>query len=435
MQTISHIAKGAIVRLLTLEAKLVLKKYKPRIITVTGSVGKTSTKDAIYSALAGNVPIRKSEKSFNSEIGVPLTILGLPNAWKSTFGWLRNLAEGLLLISFPHDFPAWLVLEVGADHPGDIEQVTKWLKPDVAVFTRFARVPVHIEFFKSREHVISEKSHLADALKKDGVLVINHDDPDMPMLRQKHSGRVISFGFGEGADVRGLSSSVFYEDCNGISAPAGMHCAFSYGGKEYSVRLVGSLGRQHIYSLLVAVAVGLSQDIPIEKLVAGLEKHIPPRGRMSIVPGLKDTVVIDDTYNASPVATEEALALLASLKTGGRRIAVLADMMELGKHSATAHKEVGVIAGRSADVVMAVGVRARNIAQSALDILGDKRVFQFDTNTEAAAFLQNYLEKGDVVLVKGSQSMRMEKVVKEIMAEPEKAAEMLVRQEGEWERR
>ena len=129
--------KKIIVSILESEARLILKKYNPFIIAITGSVGKTSAKDAIYTVLAGSVSrVRKSEKSFNSEIGVPLTILGCDNAWSNPFLWLKNILNGLELILLRSNYPNCLVLEVGADHPGDIQKITKWLKPDVAVITQ-----------------------------------------------------------------------------------------------------------------------------------------------------------------------------------------------------------------------------------------------------------------------------------------------------------
>lgn len=123
-----------------------VRKYKPRIVAVTGSVGKTSTKDAIFAVLADNQHVRKSDKSFNSEIGLPLTILGCPNAWNNPLRWLQNIFDGFLLLVLPSRYPAWLVLEVGADRPGDISGVAKWLPVDVAVITRLPEVPVHVEF-------------------------------------------------------------------------------------------------------------------------------------------------------------------------------------------------------------------------------------------------------------------------------------------------
>src|SRR3989344_7244952 len=141
--------KSLVVSLLTCEAKLVLKKYHPRIVAITGTVGKTATKDAVATALSAFFSVRKSEKSFNTEIGVPLTILGLSNPWSNPFRWLSALLKGFFLVLPTNDkrqtanYPQWLVLEVGADKSGDISSLGTWLRPDIAVITRFAEVPVH----------------------------------------------------------------------------------------------------------------------------------------------------------------------------------------------------------------------------------------------------------------------------------------------------
>ena len=139
--------KNLVVAVITLEARAVLRKYKPKIVAITGSVGKTSTKDAIYAALARGGRVRKSEKSFNSEIGLPLTILGVPNAWHNPLRWLQNIVDGLFLLVLTVEYPEWLVLEVGADRPGDIRSLAAWLPVDIAVITRLPEIPVHVEFF------------------------------------------------------------------------------------------------------------------------------------------------------------------------------------------------------------------------------------------------------------------------------------------------
>ncbi len=207
--------KKIIIRLLEIEAKLVLKKYKPTIIAITGSVGKTSTKDAIYTVLSHFFFVRKSEKSFNSEFGVPLTILGCPNGWSNPVQWAENLLKGLWLIIYPHKYPKWLVLEVGAGKPGDIKSIAKWLKPDVVVITRFPDMPVHVEFFGTPAAVIEEKTYLVKALSKDGLLVINADDPKVLELKQKSKAKVLTFGFTEEALFRASHEAISYKDMNG----------------------------------------------------------------------------------------------------------------------------------------------------------------------------------------------------------------------------
>ncbi|MFA7315355.1 MAG: Mur ligase family protein [Candidatus Paceibacterota bacterium] len=143
---IKIIAKTLVVQIITWQAKMILRRYKPKIIAITGSVGKTSTKDAIFTVLSKFKSVRKSEKSFNSEIGLPLTILGLPNGWNNMYLWLENIARGFWLLMKRHEYPEWLVLEVGAGKPGDITSVAKWLAPDIVVVTRFPDKPVHVEF-------------------------------------------------------------------------------------------------------------------------------------------------------------------------------------------------------------------------------------------------------------------------------------------------
>ena len=149
-----NIFKKIIVTILTWEAKMVLRRYKPKIIAITGSVGKTSTKDAIFTVLSKFKIVRKSEKSFNSEIGLPLTIIGCPNGWSNPWTWIENIFIGLTLILWKHSYPEYLVLEVGVGKPGDIKKnVAPWLAPDIVVITRFPDKPVHVEFFHNVEAI------------------------------------------------------------------------------------------------------------------------------------------------------------------------------------------------------------------------------------------------------------------------------------------
>ena len=194
-----EIFKKIITLFLQWEARLVLKKYKPKIIAVTGSVGKTSTKDAIFTVMSGGFFVRRSEKSFNSEIGVPLTILGCKNAWSNPFLWVRNLFEGFMLVVLKNHYPKWLVLEVGADRPGDIKNISKWLKPDVVVVTAFPDVPVHVEYFDSPDEIAEEKEYLVDALKPEGVLILNYDDEKVRALKDKYEYTTLTFGFDDNA--------------------------------------------------------------------------------------------------------------------------------------------------------------------------------------------------------------------------------------------
>lgn len=424
--------KKLIVRVLTFEARLVLRKYKPRVIAVTGSVGKTSTKDAIFAALSPYHHIRKSEKSFNSDIGLPLTILGAPNAWHNPFKWIENLFDGLLLILFRTKYPQWLVLEVGADRPGDIRSVAKWLPVDVAVITRLPEVPVHVEYFSSPEEVIEEKASLITALKKDGTLILYGDDERVRALSSRTNERILYFGF-EKNDVRASHIEFLHEK----GRVSGMRARVEAGEKTETMNIRGTIGAFAFMPALAAISVAHILGEDLTQAVRALEEeYTPPPGRMHLIEGIRGSTIIDDTYNSSPAAAEAALETLKSIQVTGKRIAVLGDMLELGRFSVTEHQKLGALAAQCADGLFTVGVRARDIARGARDAgMPEENIRQFKDSIGAATELAHFLPEGSCVLSKGSQSMRMERVVEAIMEHPELAKEVLVRQEKEWRRR
>lgn len=426
--------KKNIAKILEWEARAIINKYQPKIIAVTGSVGKTSTKDTIYSVISQKLYARKSEKSFNSDIGVPLTILGCDNAWSNPLKWLQNIWRGLSLILFKESYPEWLVLEVGADRPGDIKKIASWLKPDIVVVTKFSKVPVHIEYFKDKDAVVAEKGFLVSALKYDGILILNSDDEDVFAFRNRTANKMITYGLLTGAEIKATNYDIYYNEISG--EPLGINFKVEYANNSLPVSIAGTLGLNNIYSCLGALAVGISLNLNLVESTENLTKHIAPRGRMNLIKGINNSVIIDDTYNSSPTALNSALETLKSLKIKKRRIAVLGDMMELGKHTISAHREAGVLVAGICDVLVTVGLRSRTLAESAIDTgLDEDSVLQFDDSLEAGKYIKNIIKEGDVILVKGSQSTRMEKIVKEIMAEPEKASELLVRQDEEWLKR
>jgi UDP-N-acetylmuramoyl-tripeptide--D-alanyl-D-alanine ligase len=424
------ILRSILVFLLTLEASLVLRKYKPKIVVVTGSVGKTSTKDAVYTALQLRYRVRKSDKSFNSDFGVPLTILGCPNGWYSPRQWITNLLEGLALIFLSQpNYPEWLVLEVGADKPGDVRSILRYVKPTIVVLTRLPDVPVHVEFYKSPKDVIEEEGMPVHHLTGEGILVTNADDANISPFIESTRAKVLTVGVHHAADVV-FSNELTVEE---KGKPAGIAFTITHQGAAVPFAVSGVLGRQHVYPIALAVAVGLSQGINLVDLSDSFQKHQTPPGRMRILPGIKGTTLIDDTYNASPVAVEEALRALREISVSGRRIGVLGDMLELGTYSKEMHEKIGKLAGGFLDVLATVGVRSRGTASAALgEGMSEKFILQYEDSTKAGRELQDMIEEGDVLLIKGSQSMRMERITKELMAEPERAEALLCRQEEIW---
>ncbi len=419
---------------------MVLRKFKPKVVAITGSVGKTSTKDAIFVVLAKHTHVRKSQKSFNSEIGLPLTILGLKNAWNSPAAWVVNIFDGLMLVLFGKHYPEWLVLEVGADRPGDIRSLVSWLKVDVAVITRLPETPVHVEFFDSPEAVIEEKAALIECLRPGGTLILFADDPRTRALERHEpfpDAKVLLFGFSEECDVRGSDFTLVRAASVGRKKglPVGMSATVTVSGESAPVEVIGSIGAHAFLPGIAAAAVGHVLGMPLQHIVEGLAGYEPPAGRMRLIPGLKGSLIIDDTYNSSPAAVEAALDTLIAIKPK-RAIAALGDMLELGRHSAAAHRAAGAHAAKACDLLVTVGFRARDIVQGALDArMKDEKIFQYENARKAGAELKNWAGEGDVILVKGSQSMRMEYIVEELMLEPEQAPKLLVRQEREWKKR
>jgi UDP-N-acetylmuramoyl-tripeptide--D-alanyl-D-alanine ligase len=432
--------KKIIIFILTIESRLILAKYKPFIIAVTGSVGKTTTKDAIFCVLKDFVPsdasqvglIRKSEKSLNSDIGLPLTIIGVPNSWHNPYGWLKNMASGLRLILDHTDYPKCLVLEIGADHPRDIKKVVKWLHPNIAVITKVSDTPVHVEFFKSPAQVFEEKASLADGLKDGGTLILFADDDKAASIANRVKGKdvkVMTFGLSETATVRGSQESISYDN----ALPVGISFKLDMNGNSVPISIKNVIGKTYIYPLLAAAAVAKARGMSVNSIVNALNAYEAPKGRMNIIPGLNGSTLIDDTYNSSPDAVRAALETLKSITATGRKIAILGDMMELGKYSADEHRAIGREAAGAASILITIGLRSRATAEEAINNgMPASAVQSFESSDEAAAAVPSIIQSGDIILIKGSQSPRLERVTKALMREPERAGELLARQEKEW---
>ncbi|MFA5933972.1 MAG: UDP-N-acetylmuramoyl-tripeptide--D-alanyl-D-alanine ligase [Candidatus Paceibacterota bacterium] len=432
-----NLFKKIITKILIIESKLVLRKYKPKIIAITGTVGKTSTKDAVYSVLKHFYFIRKSDKSYNSEIGIPLTILGCPNGWGSPSVWLSNIWHGVTVIFSRKPYPEWLVLETGVSKPGDMEAITQFIIPDIVIVTRFSEAPVHVEFFKSPAHLIEEKSKLMKALKASGTLILNADDSDVLALKQKTKNKTVTYGFSEDATLSASHEQIMYDMEGYNKKPQGISFKVNYEGSSLPVIMNGVFSKNFIYAGLAALAVARDLDLDMLKAIEGLSSYESSPGRLKLIEGLKESLIIDDTYNSSPIACEAALETLNDMEVSGSKIAVLGDMLELGKFSPEAHKKIGeVAAGFGVDFLVTVGKRAHGIAEGALAIgMPAKKIFQFEDSRSAGKFIEQMIKPGDMILIKGSQGTRMERAVLEVMAHPEDREKLLVRQEEEWQRR
>lgn len=415
-------------------ARLIIRKYRPQIIGITGSIGKTSAKEAIYFVLQSKFNVRMSPKNYNSEIGLPLSIIGAAAGGRDPLAWLYVFwcAVKLLLVR-DKDYPSILILEMGVDHPGDMAYLTSIAPPMLGVVTGVSYA--HLEFFGSLENTKKEKQVLIEQVDKQGLSILNYDNEYSREMTNASCARVLTYGLKEGADLR--AQDLVFNFTKGNYELAGINFKLNDRGSIVPVFMKNIITHSAIYAALVAAAVGRHLGLNLVEIAKALSDYSLPPGRMNILPGIKHTFIIDDTYNSSPEAAIMALDILSRLKieSPAAKYAVLGDMLELGSYTEEGHREVGIKAGSSGlDCLIAVGERSRALMRGASEAgLDDGCLFYFDKAEEAGRFLQNRLKVGDIVLVKGSQGMRMERIVKEIMAEPEQAEKLLVRQGKDWE--
>jgi UDP-N-acetylmuramoyl-tripeptide--D-alanyl-D-alanine ligase len=408
----------------------IIKKYSPVIIGVTGSVGKTSTKEAIFAVLHKKHPdTRRNIKNYNNEIGLPLTIIGTDTGGKSLMAWLKIFAKArALLKKTDPTYPTILILEMGADKPGDIEYLTKIAPCQIGILTKIGTA--HIEFFGSIEKIAEEKRHIITHLDKSGFAILNADDELVVKFQKQTKAQVITFGVSSNATVAAIEINTQREK------NAGTMFKLKYKGASVPAFLPNTIGRHQIYPALAAAAVGLALGMNLVEISEGLRGYKSPKGRMNLIKGINGSLIIDDTYNSSPEAATAAIETLAetTINDAGRKIAVLGDMLELGERTNISHFEIGKLcAKKKIDLLICSGKFGKIVESGAVEHgLNNNQVFAVDNADEAGQLLTNMLKQDDIILIKGSQGSRMEKTVKAIMAEPEKAGELLIRQDSNW---
>ncbi|MDD5342096.1 MAG: UDP-N-acetylmuramoyl-tripeptide--D-alanyl-D-alanine ligase [Patescibacteria group bacterium] len=412
-------------------ARKILHRYQPKVIGITGSVGKTSTKEAIFTVMSSHYKCRRNQKNYNNEIGVPLTIIGRESGRKNPLAWLGVFLYGWRLIYGPRvDYPQILILEMGADHPGDIQYLVKFTRPFVGVVTAVG--PVHLEYFSKIERIAQEKSHLIKSLPTAGWAVLNNDDDLVIPMREKTSAQVVTYGFSEEAGIRAFDIRLSEDQTK--EATPGLSFKVKFHGSTFPVFLPHAIGRHQIYAAIAALAVGSGFNLNAVEMSERIKGFRPPAGRMNLIAGIKKTLIIDDSYNSSPTAAVAALKTLEELPARGAKYAVLGDMAELGSYTEQGHREVGEMAVSCVNYLVTVGEKAKIIAEAAqAQGFPKEEIYSFDYAEPAGKFLEDRIKPGDLILVKGSQVARLEKVVKELMAEPMRASELLVRQGPEWQ--
>jgi len=346
------------------------------VVAITGTNGKTTTKEMTAAVLGQAFEVLKTPGNFNNLIGLPLTLFGL------------------------NDSHEWAVLELAMNRPGEIRRLSEIANIDLGVITNIEAG--HLEGVKDINGVMKAKGELLEGLGQDGTAVLNVDDQRVCRLAERFGGRVVTFGINSSAEVSGTPVS---QTRSGSS--------FDLSWYDKSVRVSLKIhGKGAIYNALAAAAVGYRVGLTIEEVKKGLESTIPLPGRMEIstLPG--GIQLINDTYNANPGSVAVAVETLCSLKGSGRGIIVLGDMMELGQHAKNAHKQIGILAARAGVAgLYATGEFAEAVAEGATGAGMDHRKIFIGTQEQIVEDLKGCLGPGDWVLVKGSRLMAMEKVV------------------------
>lgn len=351
------------------------RKLKPRVIGITGSVGKSTTKEVVAAVLNQRYRTLKNPGNLNNEIGLPLTLLRLDQGHQRA------------------------VLEMGLYVPGEIAFLCDLAQPHIGVITIVGTV--HAERAGSIAAIARGKAELVQALPPapEGVAVLNYDDPWVRQMADQTQARVFFYGEDPAADL-------WADQVEGLGLE-GIRFRLHYQGERLYLK-VPLIGRHSVHTVLRAAAVGLIEGLSWQEIVDGLRS-----GRMElrlvVVPARNGALILDDTYNASPPSVLAALNLLDELD--GRKVAVLGDMLELGPYEQQGHERVGIRAAEIVDVLVTVGSRGKLIAAAARKAgLHPDSIQAFDEPTEAIAWLQEHTREEDVILVKGSRGMRMERI-------------------------
>jgi UDP-N-acetylmuramoyl-tripeptide--D-alanyl-D-alanine ligase len=353
------------------------QQFSTPIIGITGSVGKTSTKELTHSVLSRRYNTFKSEGNRNSILGLPLTIFGL------------------------RPYHQYAVLEMAMYTQGEIARLAKLFPPTIGVVTLIGAV--HMERAGSMEAIVAAKQELVEALPENGIAILNKDDRHVKSMAAYTNARIFTYGLDPSADL--------WADNIQSMGLSGMRFTLHHEKESLNIH-VPLLGRHSVHTSLRAAAVGLVTGLSWEEIAHGLRDNTNQL-RLVMVPGPKSSLIIDDTYNANPESTMAALNLLNDMD--GRHVAVLGDMLELGHVEQESHRIIGRRAADVAQVLIAVGPRARWIAAEALSVgMPETKVFMAEDTKTVVSLLLEIINEKDIILIKGSYGMHMDQIVNEI---------------------
>lgn len=359
------------------------QKLQTKVIAITGSNGKTTTKDLLASVLSESFLTHKSKGNLNNEYGVPLSLLELKQNHQA------------------------MVLEMGMRGKGEIAYLAQIAAPKIAIITNIG--PAHLERVNDLKGVLDCKAELIEALPSNGTLIYNGDDQLLTARAKQFTGLKIPFGFGDNCLVQGQEIKRLGLNYTVFGA---------YLDQEFSLFKLPLLGRHNVYNALAALSGAFVLGLPLAKMKAGLLNATFAGMRLEIIEYLKGATIINDCYNSNPSSLKYALEILADI-SGPNKIAVLGDMLELGKESIKAHRQAGQYAATlGLDWLLLIGTQSKHLAKGALDAgFDEKRILKFKTNQQLAETLKELIEEQDVILIKGSRGMAMEEIVTVLRSE------------------
>lgn len=402
-------------------ARRVIKKHKPLIISITGSVGKTTTKEAISLVLKDYKYVRSSKGNLNNEFGLPLSILDLKPA-HNPLQWLLVVIKAFYISYFLSKFPEILILEMGIDQPGDMNYLTKIAPPTIAIETGVETV--HLEFFEKIENLIKEKESLLDSLPENGLALINYDNVHSKEMSERHPEvKFVSYGLNQNADIRASDIQSTLE---------GTSFSLWISNDRAGDVSMPILGKHHVYNILPALYLAQHFEISLDQVVNSLKKFTLPPGRLTVIPGINESTLLDSSYNAEPGSMVASLDTLHHLPAK-RKVAILGDMLELGPISLEAHQAIAKKLIGITELAIFIGKEM----EGAYKHLKEENIsklsyFYFPDPLEAIDFIKGKIKAGDLILVKGSQGARTEHITKALMKNQEDASKLLVRQSKEW---
>lgn len=346
-------------------------------VAITGSNGKSTTKQMTAAALSSLGPVLKTEGNFNNLIGLPLTVLRWTEDHKAA------------------------VLEMGMNAPGEIARLTQIGRPHVGVITNVS--PAHLELLQNVENVAKAKGELFENIRSDGTIIVNLEDPWVRKLAENYKGKIYTFGMQNEADIRfGRMESRGLESIDMV---------IYIEGREYNIHL-SVPGAHNVMNAMAALAISRVLGVSPEKAIAGLEHFEPMSMRMERVQLSNGVQLVNDCYNANPLSVKEAIRTVSGAKRAGRFVAVLGDMLELGKNASQCHREVGLTAAQyKVDKLFAFGAHAADIAAGANEAgMNSGRILTYTDMDQLKKDVLRFLSQGDIILIKGSRGVQMERV-------------------------